>query len=584
MASKSSVWKYFDVDSTDRNKTICKRCSKKLSYSHGSTSTMKNHLKSVHNINPDLNEHNEPSTSKRVKTIHDFVKKESLEEIVAKLAAKDGFSINAITKSGFIRQKIAEMNYHLPKNPSDVMALIHKHFETIKSDIKQQIQVMITNREKFSLTLDEWTSVKMRKYLNINIHAHDGTWFNLGLVRISGRADAKTLQDLVRAHLSSFGISFDKDIVACTSDGAAVMVKFGHESPTIMQLCYNHAIHLAVLDTITEDCDLEEVYSDASDNSTDSEFEEELISSDSSSKRLSSIMESKLKPLRIVVKFFKRSTVKNNLLQIYVKDEHGTELELLLDVKTRWNSIAPMIERALKIKGSLQQALEELGRSDLWEAIDMEFLEELLSILSPIKLTVEALSRSDCNLMTAEGAMNFLTSKLQTMDTDWSDRFLQNITTRISQRKNESIVSVMKFVQSPSSQPRQVLETSANLLKRLYPVEPEEVEAMDQDVVHVQEEYSLVDELNAAISAATTENLINPGFDKLKQEFNIFKLTGNKTENVILLQNALKTIRPTSTESERTFSLANNFCTKIRSKLSDKSLNALVFLKSHFLK
>lgn len=183
---------------------------------------MINHLKTQHNI-INLEEESAPSTSKKVKTMHDFVKKESLEEIVAKLAAKDGFSVNAITKSEFIRQKIFEMNYKLPKNPSDVMNLVHKLCEIVKNDLKDKIKMMLANKEKFSLTLDKWTSVKMRKYLNIKIHAHNGDWYNLGLVRIPGRADAHTLQEIVRQHLSTFGISFENDIVACTSDGAAVI-------------------------------------------------------------------------------------------------------------------------------------------------------------------------------------------------------------------------------------------------------------------------------------------------------------------------------------------------------------------------
>jgi hypothetical protein len=35
-------------------------------------------------------------------------------------------------------------------------------------------------------------------------------------------------------------------VVATTSNGAAVMEKFGSLSPTIQQLWYNHALHLAV--------------------------------------------------------------------------------------------------------------------------------------------------------------------------------------------------------------------------------------------------------------------------------------------------------------------------------------------------
>lgn len=44
----------------------------------------------------------------------------------------------------------------------------------------------------------------------------------------------------------------------------------------------------------------------------------------------------------------------------------------------------------------------------------------------------------------------------------------------------------------------------------------------------------------------------------------------------------LMTIKPTSVESERAFSAAGLFATKIRSRLGDETLDALCFLKSYF--
>jgi hypothetical protein len=40
------------------------------------------------------------------------------------------------------------------------------------------------------------------------------------------------------------------DIAGCTSDGAAAMKKFGKLIPIYHQLCYNHGIHLAVIDVL----------------------------------------------------------------------------------------------------------------------------------------------------------------------------------------------------------------------------------------------------------------------------------------------------------------------------------------------
>ena len=55
-----------------------------------------------------------------------------------------------------------------------------------------------------------------------------------------------------------------------------------------------------------------------------------------------------------------------------------------------------------------------------------------------------------------------------------------------------------------------------------------------------------------------------------------------RSEYLENLFNAVMTAKPTSVESERSFSVGGGFATKIRSRLSDKSLSALVMLKMYF--
>lgn len=73
-------------------------------------------------------------------------------------------------------------------------------------------------------------------------------------------------------------------------------------------------------------------------------------------------------------------------------------------------------------------------------------------------------------------------------------------------------------------------------------------------------------------------------FSKLKQEFLLFRNSGKRTSNLEDLFKAVSTVKPTSTSNERTFSVCTNFCTKIRSRLADKSLMALVFLKYYYIR
>ncbi|UYV75505.1 hypothetical protein LAZ67_13000423 [Cordylochernes scorpioides] len=101
----------------------------------------------------------------------------------------------------------------------------------------------------FSLTLDEWTSIRSKRYLNINIHSRTKVW-NLGLTRISGVFSSEQCKYVICAKLLEFGIDFETDIVCVTTDGCAMMVKLGHIIGPLQQLCYAHGLHLAVMDVL----------------------------------------------------------------------------------------------------------------------------------------------------------------------------------------------------------------------------------------------------------------------------------------------------------------------------------------------
>ncbi len=86
-------------------------------------------------------------------------------------------------------------------------------------------------------------------------------------------------------------------------------------------------------------------------------------------------------------------------------------------------------------------------------------------------------------------------------------------------------------------------------------------------------------ELNELLNSVYDEPTVENDFKSWKAEFTAFARTGNRTENVTKLYDALLTIKPSSTDVERVFSTTNWYCSKFRSRLSDKSLSALVFLK-----
>ena len=68
----------------------------------------------------------------------------------------------------------------------------------------------------------------------------------------------------------------------------------------------------------------------------------------------------------------------------------------------------------------------------------------------------------------------------------------------------------------------------------------------------------------------------------VNKKFSVIESTKKCISNLETLFQCLKTIRPTSVESEQAFSECRLFVTKLRSSLNDNTINALCFLKSYY--
>ena len=62
----------------------------------------------------------------------------------------------------------------------------------------------------------------------------------------------------------------------------------------------------------------------------------------------------------------------------------------------------------------------------------------------------------------------------------------------------------------------------------------------------------------------------------------LFKATKKRPENLEKLYHALLTIKLTSVEPERAFSAMGLFVTKLRNRLNDESLDALIFMRQYY--
>lgn len=116
-------------------------------------------------------------------------------------------------------------------------------------------------------------------------------------------------------------------------------------------------------------------------------------------------------------------------------------LQMLLDVKTRWNSTEAMLERFIQTFDCLKEALDEIGLPDLILPNDIEVAKSVHEALQPIRLASEALGRRDATLLSAEGSLSFMYAKLKKNSTSVGRDLYLSITERINEHRRDPGIS-----------------------------------------------------------------------------------------------------------------------------------------------
>ena len=148
-----------------------------------------------------------------------------------------------------------------------------------------------------------------------------------------------------RSH--EFGLKME-DIVAATTDGASVKKSFGRMICCVHQLYSAHGYHLAVNNFLYARQNLFEGLEKERENNTgsDSEFSSEeemeevdeagvdLVETEAIGVELQQVVAKVIGKVRTMVKMFRKSPLKDEILQKHIQAQLNTELRLILDSKT----------------------------------------------------------------------------------------------------------------------------------------------------------------------------------------------------------------------------------------------------------
>lgn len=319
--------------------------------------------------------------------------------------------------------------------------------------------------------------------------------------------------------------------------------------------------------------------------------------------------------IRNVIKLFRRSPAKNDaILQKYVKEEFGKERSLILDSRTRWNSLLSMLERFFELKLCVRKSLIDLKSDITFSANDFELLSNTILALQPIKVAVEALCCENANLYMADVTLNFMLNELSVQNTLLSNRLKEELVIRIKERRTVYSDILAYFFDRKTSSAKEdygifrktgksdITKHIIEIVKRL--TKNEYSSACSSTNNTINENISMETQ-SATLNLSMKERLQLVLEEKSKQAFELeneitqkptdiaqiiqreilfFEEEGIKGKYLMMVFESLKSIRPTSVNSERAFSTAGMFCTKIRSRLGDKTLDTLCFLNAYFTK
>lgn len=355
-----------------------------------------------------------------------------MEKIISRMVCKNGVPLSLFCTSQDLRYLFSKSGFQLPNSPNTIRSIVTNFANTVKSDLIIRFEYLKKQGKRFSLSFDEWTSQKNHRYLNLNLH-HKEKHFNLGLIRIHGLCTAEHTISLIKHRLKSFGLDTDTDIIGMSTDGARVMVKIGKLMNCYQQLCFAHGLQLAVVNVLYKKNE-EKAEDHLATTSNESDTDDEDTTNDDEQGVTVTIADPShpylskpevipryndiLQKVRKSVKMFKRSPTKYDMyLQKYVKEDTGKELSLILDCRTRWNSLLSMMERFYKLKVRIDKALIDIGSDIKFSDLEWSKIKELIDSLQPFKLAVEALCTRDSILLTAETTLKFVLEKLLTHDT-----------------------------------------------------------------------------------------------------------------------------------------------------------------------
>lgn len=133
------------------------------------------------------------------------------------------------------------------------------------------------------------------------------------------------------------------------------------------------------------------------------------------------------------------------------ESNHSKKTKLILDVKTRWSSLADMLETFIELLPSVKKALLKLNSDFEFTSCNAKAITEILEAIKPFREAVTHLSESKANQFDVVGVINYLKKELNKSDTILAKNLLKSLEERVERRCSRKLIQLSLFFQNPKS-------------------------------------------------------------------------------------------------------------------------------------
>lgn len=217
-------------------------------------------------------------------------------------------------------------------------------------------------------------------------------------------------------------------------------------------------------------------------------------------------------------------------------------------------------------------------------------MESIVNGLKLVSITIKKLCDRNATLLTADTGISFLIRNLG--QSPFELKLKSTLLTRVSERRtiNSDVLQYLNNRNTTSLIPEFSSVNHKEVKKVLLQLGARLCEEVDNTEIAIDVG---IEEVSAGADNELDQLLCNEtmrlrkapdyaGTGGITSEINLYNKSGVKGRIITRLYDSLLTVSPTSVEAERTFSVAGRRCTKVRARMSDAALNALICLHAYF--